>query len=114
MRISDWSSDVCSSDLPSRARVPFRRWGSFPVLPGGSRDAWERCRSSLRERHRLDRDARPTNSDPGRRSEASRVGKDCVSTCRSRWAPDHYKKIKLQNNEINKITDRTKNKTKNR
>src|SRR3546814_18293814 len=27
-----------------------------------------------------------------RRSEARRVGKECVSTCRSRWSPDHYKK----------------------
>src|SRR3546814_14186856 len=27
-----------------------------------------------------------------RRSEERRVGKECVSTCRSRWSPDHYKK----------------------
>src|SRR3546814_14412328 len=27
-----------------------------------------------------------------RRSEARRVGKECVSTCRSRWSPYHYKK----------------------
>src|SRR3546814_14894279 len=26
------------------------------------------------------------------RSEERRVGKECVSTCRSRWLPDHYKK----------------------
>src|SRR3546814_14677867 len=26
-----------------------------------------------------------------RRSEERRVGKECVSTCRSRWAPSHYK-----------------------
>src|SRR3546814_13870522 len=26
------------------------------------------------------------------RSEERRVGKECVSTCRSRWSPDHYKK----------------------
>src|SRR3546814_17163130 len=30
------------------------------------------------------------------RSEERRVGKECVSTCRSRWTPDHYKK-KLKN-----------------
>src|SRR3546814_12144738 len=29
-----------------------------------------------------------------RRSEERRVGKECVSTCRSRWSPDHYKKKK--------------------
>src|SRR3546814_18695505 len=28
------------------------------------------------------------------RSEERRVGKECVSTCRSRWSPDHYKKKK--------------------
>src|SRR3546814_18839949 len=28
----------------------------------------------------------------GARSEERRVGKECVSTCRSRWAPYHYKK----------------------
>src|SRR3546814_15384141 len=29
-----------------------------------------------------------------RRSEERRVGKECVSTCRSRWWPYHYKKKK--------------------
>src|SRR3546814_12946309 len=28
---------------------------------------------------------------PGQRSEERRVGKECVSTCRSRWSPHHYK-----------------------
>src|SRR3546814_20201746 len=28
----------------------------------------------------------------GMRSEERRVGKECVSTCRSRWSPAHYKK----------------------
>src|SRR3546814_18386423 len=31
-----------------------------------------------------------------RRSEERRVGKECVSTCRSRWSPYHYKKKKIQ------------------
>src|SRR3546814_13130277 len=30
------------------------------------------------------------------RSEERRVGKECVSTCRSRWSPYHYKKKKLK------------------
>src|SRR3546814_19643549 len=30
-----------------------------------------------------------TNGLAGLRSEARRVGKECVSTCRSRWSPDH-------------------------
>src|SRR3546814_16726808 len=32
-----------------------------------------------------------------RRSEERRVGKECVSTCRSRWSPDDYKKKKNEN-----------------
>src|SRR3546814_14199560 len=38
------------------------------------------------------------------RSEERRVGKECVSTCRSRWSPDHSKKKKFNNNiyEINR------------
>src|SRR3546814_11883585 len=30
-----------------------------------------------------------TNEQPGKRSEERRVGKECVSTCRSRWSPYH-------------------------
>src|SRR3546814_13695103 len=38
---------------------------------------------------------RPTSSATGmNRSEERRVGKECVSTCRSRWSPYHYKKNK--------------------
>src|SRR3546814_9174930 len=38
--------------------------------------------------------ARPAGWSPrcARRSEERRVGKECVSTCRSRWSPYHYKK----------------------
>src|SRR3546814_6183956 len=61
MRISDWSSDVCSSDL--------RRGG--PLVPAAVL-AVARRRLGL---------------GFGLRSEARRVGKECVSTCRSRWSP---------------------------
>src|SRR3546814_11487180 len=85
MRISDWSSDVCSSDLFRDCVLRFR-WRS-----GGLR--------------RLDETHGPTLTIEGRdaagharawyvrlRSEERRVGKECVSTCRSRWSPVHYKK----------------------
>src|SRR3546814_13274346 len=97
MRISDWSSDVCSSDLPTL------------LLP-----AWRQANDSLFRKH----DYVPVNTylcfsnrpgcesihwpgkgDLGRlngvdhgqegRSEERRVGKECVSTCRSRWSPYH-------------------------
>src|SRR3546814_13934858 len=45
----------------------------------------------------------------GDRSEERRVGKECVSTCRSRWSPYHYKH--KQNTERRSIT--TQKKTKN-
>src|SRR3546814_21077208 len=67
MRISDWSSDVCSSDLPS----PLSLFS--PSLP----------EASLK--------ARSAEETPPGRSEERRVGKECVSTCRSRWSPYHYK-----------------------
>src|SRR3546814_17273014 len=36
------------------------------------------------------------------RSEARRVGKGCVSTCRFRWSPNHYKKTKTEKKHITK------------
>src|SRR3546814_12175943 len=91
MRISDWSSDVCSSDLD----FPVIAEGDLPVsfeLPAPARPLTRAL--SSREHGR---------GDGGRtsgRSEERRVGKECVSTCRSRWSPYHYKKNKHK-------TDRT-------
>src|SRR3546814_2433061 len=78
MRISDWSSDVCSSDLiltihptsiqPEPARRP-------------------RAAGHDDEHHRQGR-PHPRHLRPAR-SEERRVGKECVSTCRSRWSPYH-------------------------
>src|SRR3546814_11608476 len=45
------------------------------------------------------------------RSEERRVGKECVSTCRSRWSPYHYKNkeqtIKYETNYMQNHTDKT-------
>src|SRR3546814_2744009 len=87
MRISDWSSDVCSSDLSrtagiieslkqdgaeaetlARAGLPLDAYFSAAKL------AWIVAHND--EAQRL-------------RSEERRVGKECVSTCRSRWSPYH-------------------------
>src|SRR3546814_12058128 len=44
---------------------------------------------------------------PTRRSEERRVGKECVSTCRSRWSPSHEKKNnKPENNTMNEYIPR--------
>src|SRR3546814_20734367 len=43
------------------------------------------------------------------RSEERRVGKECVSTCKSRWSPDHSKKKNITNiHIIHKNNNRTK------
>src|SRR3546814_20448497 len=109
MRISDWSSDVCSSDLAQRREkhgwddgrdyVPHdarvKEWGTGrtrvetmqslglhpEVVPQSSKlDGINAVRRTL-----------PLCVFPSRceRSEESRVGKECVSTCRYRWVPDH-------------------------
>src|SRR3546814_20726506 len=103
MRISDWSSDVCSSDLGARRR---RRVGRAAGRPRGGR-AW-RVRAvlpGLPVRHL----GRQVGRGSGRRiaarprgrgrTEESRVGEACVSTCRSRWSPYHDKnKIRVLEN----------------
>src|SRR3546814_14730301 len=98
MRISDWSSDVCSSDL--RERLGARGDEDAAVLPDLGGALPERDRWHWRARPGLGDDPgdvpRPCDADNGcrlrRRSEERRVGKECVSTCRSRWSPYHEKK----------------------
>src|SRR3546814_1284731 len=75
MRISDWSSDVCSSDLPDE--------GGQALRPRSGRAS-----SQLRGALGACRDARIHPAQLAR-SEERRVGKECVSTCRSRWSPYH-------------------------
>src|SRR3546814_4435802 len=98
MRISDWSSDVCSSDLRKvvvletsadhflkvleqgtvSTNIYLRRihnfaldmnWLPWPVLP---KKRWPKIQFKKKR---------------AVRSEERRVGKECVSTCRSRWSP---------------------------
>src|SRR3546814_4223119 len=73
MRISDWSSDVCSSDLLA-----------LSVVEAGS----PRSFNARRMRGKPVRMPYSTQEKFGR-SEERRVGKECVSTCRSRWSPYH-------------------------
>src|SRR3546814_10206482 len=116
MRISDWSSDVCSSDL---AAPPGTHHAAVASV------AREQLVAALSGKHDLDLLRRLARQLPGRqdgvigrrivhargdgrqqrpeillvevdldvlgpddpRSEERRVGKECVSTCRSRWSP---------------------------
>src|SRR3546814_13658177 len=87
MRISDWSSDVCSSDLPAQRRfetevVEDRRAQQARELAGiveGVGTQGDRVVQAGAQRLGF------------RRSGGRRVGKECVSTCSSRWSPCHYK-----------------------
>src|SRR3546814_14483789 len=99
MRISDWSSDVCSSDLckgvadmtasasTNGAALGVSCAGAVMLASGigdapalSPEDAEMACEDAeLAER--------TTGEAP--RSEERRVGKECVSTCRSRWSPYH-------------------------
>src|SRR3546814_16609263 len=124
MRISDWSSDVCSSDLPGGGFSPPERRARAAdqnqVLPYYSAPEFD-CRVTTL-RLPAATDAANWSFKPGYdtrifgmnyyrafdlrggairmirglrveqpeiRSEERRVGKECVSTCRSRWSPYH-------------------------
>src|SRR3546814_5489119 len=82
MRISDWSPDVCSSDLRSS--------GCGCIGAGKTEFREKSAVSGTRVICRQDCHSRPTLlKSPQNRSEERRVGKECVSTCRSRWSPYH-------------------------
>src|SRR3546814_14042109 len=124
MRISDWSSDVCSSDLMTELRqtkprkllvtsaLPYANgpihlghlleyiqtdiWVRFQKLSGNdciyvcADDAHGTAIMLKAEENGISPEQQIANV---KRSEERRVGKECVSTCRSRWAPDSSTKI---------------------
>src|SRR3546814_5722769 len=89
MRISDWSSDVCSSDLAARPpagegrrrRTSDRRVAAPPSPFPARQPAFLNIQFNYVLYYKL--------TVYRRRSEERRVGKECVSTCRSGWSPYH-------------------------
>src|SRR3546814_17353360 len=84
MRISDWSSDVCSSDLvryPINFSRPLNR-----IFVWSIKFAWTEPSAKRKTIMRL------SNINFLTRSEERRVGNECVSQCRSRWSPYPSKK----------------------
>src|SRR3546814_9939351 len=92
MRISDWSSDVCSSDLDVSRGACCSKAAALgassahmglldPTPPPYDPLEWER--EPFTERVRQACQAWAVQG----RSEERRVGKECVSTCSSRWSP---------------------------
>src|SRR3546814_19141628 len=104
MRISDWSSDVCSSDLHGMDQIAV---GVGQDVALASLDLLSRViaarPAAFRRLHTLAVDhsgagrslaaySFPPAQPQGMRSEERRVGKECVSTGRSRWSLYHSKK----------------------
>src|SRR3546814_19350410 len=118
LRISDWSSDVCSSDLQlagaarplaqqfdrapphrigERAQHPIERGAQsssrvLVVKPPAASHSSALFSSTVTPKVQLCPSGSLARSL--RRSEERRVGKEGVSTCRYRWSPYHYKKHK--------------------
>src|SRR3546814_13003644 len=122
MRISDWSSDVCSSDLEAgqlgsrqaqRILQISHDTGARVLLLGDNKQTgaieqgkpfWlmqklglptAELTEAVRQQTRAMKTAIPTART---RSEERRVGKECVRKCRCRWAPSHIKKITKKDN----------------
>src|SRR3546814_15202677 len=93
MRISDWSSDVCSSDLGGIDEVPAlvtalrRALGEFL----SACEVMSKAAIDVALRHN------PGVKNPFR-SDERRVGKECVSPCRSRWSQNNSQKNNIQYN----------------
>src|SRR3546814_19109816 len=98
MRISDWSSDVCSSDLVVALADVLGAFapGQWRLAEGDVADQVERA--DPLSQLLLDFVGQLVPQD-ALRSEERRVGKECVSTCRSRWSPYHYKKNNISNDD---------------
>src|SRR3546814_17934831 len=99
MRISDWSSDVCSSDLLIRVprsvtKASFTAMQAIVSMPLAlSPSAFcakpGRCLAEQVGLGQLNVVRIGCDFVNDNRSEERRVGKECVSTCRSRWSPYH-------------------------
>src|SRR3546814_16573342 len=102
MRISDWSSDVCSSDLNDTALLTAvlklqlnaenPQQATVTTVNGSALQPPVAAVAQPPTAAQL-----PLAISPPQRSEERRVGTECVSTCRSRWAPHHSKKTNNSN-----------------
>src|SRR3546814_20712876 len=110
MRISDWSSDVCSSDLglalvrEDIGRLQSSGGGDLGLSSTSPRTCEDSVTGTalvlltlltLPVSPQQTRD--PRTAGGGTRSAERRVGRECVSTCRSRWARVHKKKKSTTN-----------------
>src|SRR3546814_18201783 len=103
MRISDWSSDVCSSDLREHPKLSqlFFHIALSNLNSGNAASTWQ-DQAALRQEqariqacrdlsfiHHLLTGQKHERSHHHWRSEERRVGNECVRTCNSRWSTSH-------------------------
>src|SRR3546814_20039071 len=111
MRISDWSSDVCSSDLTQPLAALAGFLDEFPGRVLFTAESAGRREVLLELLERLKLRPKTVDSWPdfvaGKdrlaitlSSDGRRVGKECVSTCRSRWSLDPKKKNKRNTHQM--------------
>src|SRR3546814_17016076 len=112
MRISDWSSDVCSSDLPAeeplsgaRAMLDDGLFKRFPKPDFGFAAHVTNLPAGV-----VAIKAGPSSSASDSRSEERRVGTECVSTCRSRRSqyPSKKKQLRIHTHTHTQIINHTK------
>src|SRR3546814_15533545 len=101
MRISDWSSDVCSSDLyrSELAELAAKGADTLVLIDYGDGAGMTILRQALEngffskfvggDGMKTDALIDALGAENLARSEERRVGKECVSTCRYRWSPYH-------------------------
>src|SRR3546814_2166931 len=110
MRISDWSSDVCSSDLAGSKSAKAqknaanqqaqqaadqiaeerRQYDTTRADYAPYRETGYKALDTLSSLYGVNPNGRTIDPTAAlERSEERRVGKECVSTCRSRWSPYH-------------------------
>src|SRR3546814_20070199 len=112
MRISDWSSDVCSSDLLVNDRpedgisgsiiravehvMPMRKCRGILIcladMPDVPQTHYNRICLAAEDIRSVVASTDGFSASPPARSEERRVGKGCVSPCSSRWSLAHKKK----------------------
>src|SRR3546814_17665598 len=106
MRISDLSSDVCSSDLERPGLGEDQRRIRSATGAAGERVAVGGSAERVSARHPASAEYRGSEDFGGPRSEERRVGNECVRTCRSRCSRVHKTKKQIDTTSSDSFTNK--------